>query len=40
MIQEDPSGGYSVIQVRDDGSSTEQEVAVGMMRNGLILDVL
>lgn len=39
MIQEDPSP-YSVIQVRDDGSSTEQEVAVGMMRNGLILDVL
>lgn len=39
MIQEDPSGGYSMIQVRDD-SSTEQEVAVGMMRNGLILDVL
>lgn len=29
-----------MIQVRDDGSSTEQEVAVEMMRNGLILDVL
>ena len=29
-----------MIQVRDDGSSAAQEVAVGMMRNGLILDVL